>query len=451
MWIITSWVIFAAAAAWPMWFAGRRLVRRIRRRRRCEMCAYDLRGSVTERCAECGHDLTKPLRLIRVRAALLHGTIMVCLLTASHLVNRIEAIQKRGWIAAVPTTVLIECLPYQDSDPEAFGLMWRLSDELALRRHGNGRDGDDATRVPSDELARWQRRLMIHKAVNVRFGPGVPWSNWQYEAEQIIRDESVRLTAAQIEKVQSLWYFEAESRPAWPLEGVVYARFRFDCITVDRVRFRALPLTEGYNAFGERITEGIVPLGVARHPGPVDYELVVERVDRESREWRTVSRRRVTIAVVSESAEPGLDAVTLSDEVLATLSPTLDPVRGPFDGFGICFDVFGDPSLERLLGDGTLALSIELLCDGEPFATSKERWHFPREREDRSAHSDRRWHVDLQAHSRNAVEEVDRPWNHEWTVIINGDPILALCDFESTSYWAGRHEFRNIPVERVQP
>lgn len=119
-------------------------------RRRCPRCWYDMAGTPMRRCPECGHECSKERRLFRARRSrwLIAAGMMLALAPCS--IGVAKDVNLRGWVAAIPTPVLIAGLPW-------------LTDEMAVESEASLREryGGGCYYSSSDnEMWRWQERLL---------------------------------------------------------------------------------------------------------------------------------------------------------------------------------------------------------------------------------------------------------------------------------------------------
>lgn len=446
-------------------------MRRAQRRRRCESCRYDLRGATSTRCPECGHDVSQPVRLLRLRRVLLHTLLIVALLTASHLVYRIDAIKKRGWVAAVPTTVLIVCLPHQGVDFSDRGIMSQFAGEMTCRL-GSGWIPPD----PRDDLAQWQYRWVIRKAFDAGYGPDVEATNWRDHAVDILRGAHARdyLNPSQRTRLERMCYFIIQTRRVWPLGEIVEAGIDQEYIVRgDGIRFTAHALTAGYEddvvedmptglmIVHPSVIHGVPPrsLGKAVASGPVEYELLIERYRRDSGAWEVISREKRVLTMISESRAPDLTTHELPDSALASLSPALRIEPDSTWDSGVRLIMHASHIFETALGQSSFAVTVTLYRDGVRFGTGKITWGSARNRKTKWIGRYGRlmrwlpteeWTIPIEAMAGQSWPNAEPLEDHEWTITIEGNPALALHDFEATSCWAGKYEFKSIPVERVK-
>ena len=114
--IILAWIFAGLAiivAAWAL--LGDWVRQRFRRRRRCPRCWYDMSRSPTLTCSECGYTAKKERRLFKARRRWRYVWLALLMLLAGHALRITPDVKQRGWVAAVPTTVLIAALPWLEA------------------------------------------------------------------------------------------------------------------------------------------------------------------------------------------------------------------------------------------------------------------------------------------------------------------------------------------------
>jgi DNA-directed RNA polymerase subunit RPC12/RpoP len=126
-------------------------------RRRCPKCWYDMRGLPVLRCPECGREVPHERHLYRPRRRWRVMPVALVLVLVGLNLRLIPLVQRGGYVAAVPTTVLIaifEHLPDQfviNGTPNA-------SEDMSL----DGRRDDD-------QLWHWQERWLRHRVRRIVF------------------------------------------------------------------------------------------------------------------------------------------------------------------------------------------------------------------------------------------------------------------------------------------
>ncbi len=130
------------------------------KRRRCPRCWYDMSGSPGLTCIECGYTAKRERKLRKGRRYWRFLLLVAMLLPGSHLLKVTPDVKQRGWVAAMPTTGLILCLP--SLEPTA-----SRNDKPALRRSNDPSDRllmeliDH--RIDNDSLWSMQERLLVER------------------------------------------------------------------------------------------------------------------------------------------------------------------------------------------------------------------------------------------------------------------------------------------------
>lgn len=269
-------------------------------------------------------------------------------------------------------------------------------------------------------------------------------------------------------------HFNIQTRLVWPLGQMLEARIDHEFIARgDGLRFTARALTSSYahDVFEDIPTGGFmmhsgvnygVPprnLGKAEASGPVEYELLIERYRRDADVWEIMSRENRVLTTVSESRTPDLTEHELANPALASLSPALriDRTYGTYPEVRLIMH----PSriFETALGRSCFAVSVTLSRDGMRFGSGTVTWSSLKNRQStwaaRNATMMRwlpmeEWSIHIEPVEGQSWQSAEPLEDHHWSVTIEGDPYLALRDLDATTYWAGKHEFRNIPVERIE-
>lgn len=134
---------------------------RSRGRRRCPRCWYDMAGAGL-RCPECGYEAAQASALYRPRRRPRAAAAAVLILIAAYAAHHVPRIQRGGWPAVIPSTVMIAALPWI---PQS----WFLDD-------GSARVQEDWTllgRLDANRLGDWQYGWMTRRADGL-IRPGAP-------------------------------------------------------------------------------------------------------------------------------------------------------------------------------------------------------------------------------------------------------------------------------------
>jgi len=173
--LVSGWalaVMGGGLLVWALW--GDALAQRLRRvkKRRCPKCWYDLSHTpgpapgVT--CSECGYTARRERRLLRGRRRWRWAMVALVILVSAHLARRSPDIRERGWVAAVPTTVLICLAPQIIGDDTR--LIWaRLGLRLPPPAQSSWAENvflELHRRFTVERMWQWQRLIVVrHKFV----------------------------------------------------------------------------------------------------------------------------------------------------------------------------------------------------------------------------------------------------------------------------------------------
>jgi hypothetical protein len=117
------WGVAVLAAIFPLYFRTKSqiMTHRWKRRQLCLQCGYDLRGSDTERCPECGSEGGQPLRRCAAPPAqrVAYGVLLgVCLFVAAlaipHPLSTTDSYSERPTLRGAPLA-FVECSTNPDS------------------------------------------------------------------------------------------------------------------------------------------------------------------------------------------------------------------------------------------------------------------------------------------------------------------------------------------------
>lgn len=107
-WLGVGVILLALFAPWA--------VQRMKRKRRCPKCWYDLSHTQGLRCSECGYAAKRERKLYKARKRWGVAWLGVFLMLGAYALHVTPGVRERGWVAAVPTTVLITALPWLSPD-----------------------------------------------------------------------------------------------------------------------------------------------------------------------------------------------------------------------------------------------------------------------------------------------------------------------------------------------
>ncbi len=140
-------VLLAVLCVW-CWRGGDR----VRDRRRCPKCWYDLAGVATLRCPECGTTAKSERELFRVMRRMRWAWAAVLFVVAASGCGVAAAVQQRDWRTYIPTTALILMYPHVELPPASDPLLnWPIEFRLStMNRRGS--------------TWAWQRRWIARRA-----------------------------------------------------------------------------------------------------------------------------------------------------------------------------------------------------------------------------------------------------------------------------------------------
>ena len=138
-----------------------------RRKRRCPKCWYDLSHTPGLRCSECGREVKRERTLFRAKRRWGLAALGLVLLLGSHAWRVTPEVRDRGWVAAVPTTVMIAGLPWLEipdltiapAPPPGSEESWQSLIRKALFEELTDK------RMVHQTMPAWQRRWLFRRAV----------------------------------------------------------------------------------------------------------------------------------------------------------------------------------------------------------------------------------------------------------------------------------------------
>lgn len=127
--VLASWALFAD---------------RSRGERRCPKCWYQMKGTGSLRCSECGRTAKHEKTLYRIRRRWRWAAIGLTLIVVGYFLPISSRIRQLGWVGAVPTTLIIFAVDWVD-DPR-HPLAWELDLHLV-----------------NAQMWQWQRELLVRR------------------------------------------------------------------------------------------------------------------------------------------------------------------------------------------------------------------------------------------------------------------------------------------------
>lgn len=107
--------VIAAAGVFVIFVFGDRLNRDTLGSRRCPRCWYDMSGTESLTCSECGRVARRERQLRRPRRRRSYLALVMVMLVGAWLLWKTPWIRTNGWVAALPTTALVLASPMDSS------------------------------------------------------------------------------------------------------------------------------------------------------------------------------------------------------------------------------------------------------------------------------------------------------------------------------------------------
>lgn len=208
---IAAWVLTIAGLvviAWALFWD------RARGRRRCPKCWYDMGGAKADgdgrfTCSECGRVVRRERRLFKTRRRWRRAIAGVCVLGLAYAAVAYPRVRDRGWVGAVPTTVLVFAHPlmFEHADRHDVYVALRRIDpsysgmpsHLRMEYRGSSRDitepsgqvsdacevllADLCYRSRTNDISRWQFVIALHLMLSLH--KDVVYGDW-------LRDRTAR-------------------------------------------------------------------------------------------------------------------------------------------------------------------------------------------------------------------------------------------------------------------
>jgi hypothetical protein len=134
IWIAGGWTLGVLASFLLLWALFRD---RGTHKRRCPKCWYDMSGTPSFTCAECGKTITREDSLHKTRRHWWWASLALVVMLAGVWCGVQPKVRRVGWLALVPNGVLIRGLPhFEDSK----GAWWK---EWTRRYEGNALSNDE--------------------------------------------------------------------------------------------------------------------------------------------------------------------------------------------------------------------------------------------------------------------------------------------------------------------
>jgi hypothetical protein len=140
--------------------------------RRCPKCWYDMSGTDSLTCPECGHTVRRPRSLRKTRRRWRYVLLAIVILLGSPALDLTPKIHRDGWPSVLPTTVLILIQHYEYTP--------RVDGELLARFMWIDEEGKIHT--DTERFADWQWSLLADAAVKVLLDENADWEQKEHAA-----------------------------------------------------------------------------------------------------------------------------------------------------------------------------------------------------------------------------------------------------------------------------
>ncbi|MCA9290239.1 MAG: hypothetical protein KDA25_03865 [Phycisphaerales bacterium] len=427
-------LLFLSLCIWTVWWSL--FGDRAKSRRRCPSCWYDMSGSPSLRCSECGHVAARERDLRRTRRRWFTGAFTA--VAVSLLVTvQVHDLSTNGIAAAMPTSVLILALPWEQSANGAAGV------EI-MRRHMRGEVSQDQWRSIARRCLRGDSTAApASDAWMQRYEPFIDLIPDTVTKETAIRDGLLDLPAA----------FRLTTRGAWPADVDPWVRLRmmnwwpdeFDVrLEIEPVVDGASPIVVYHDGSGGPRGFPFEITGLASDASSVDVSVTCQRRERGRRDaWVTITAQTITVPigrgpplaetmVPLERGTPLLASAHVFDAGIYAWSGGPSPVRFRFriaNTFRSEFD------------DTAIGASMELR-HGDRLARRLNIWW----RAGTDARDDG-YGFEI-AHEDAALLETFDASDPQWTLTVSGGATLAARAPAARRYWEGTLDLplTDVPV-----
>ena len=408
---------------------------RARGRRRCPRCWYDMSHSNGLRCSECGRTAPNEKHLLRTRRRLIPA-LLAAIVASAGASYAIERGNQHGWLALMPTRVVVMSLPF--SGDGYASLTTELTMRIGRRTLTDGQVQSLVKRcLRGDMLARpvspeWQRKYGTLLA-NCR---GVVPEGFGLDKELLKLPAQVELTSrgawpedapiCLLLDVREWWPAGTECRitltPQWNPD---------DPITIWR---DAAPRSPGRPGRGNPNRYRAYPLVIHDPPAGtrLEFDVVVERLaPGEKPSWQEVQAEAITVDVKLAGTLADTLQPSANDELQTAMQDAFgrvvkwtsgrSPVRVSFDrrptyAVQTSEDILIGAVVD-ILHAGTLARRLELWWPLTPTAAYDIGFVVAYEDE-------------------TLIKDANEDDN-QWTMLVRGDPAIAIRAGTGTAYWAG--------------
>ncbi len=276
LWTAIAWTLTAAGVALFLYAAfWDRPGRRGRPARRCRKCWYDLTANPAEptrehpiTCPECGrkHATIRAMRKTRRRK---WGFVAaLAFLLSSSLARSVPDIQRRGWNAAIPDSLLVLSIPLMSDEPgSSFDwTMWGSGEVSGVRKHLE----EEIRTTPWSERLGWLSNRLIfliartERAEVLTDSTTTRGSVYMHRIRQIL-DQGAAY-GFELDWARSVVYAEFRTRERWAPGATVHGELKIRRLLLDEYRvefkrdaawFEAQPISDvlsiGSSSFGGEV------------------------------------------------------------------------------------------------------------------------------------------------------------------------------------------------------
>ena len=421
--------IVAVAILWWGLFGDR-----ARGRRRCPRCWYDMSHSDGLTCSECGRTAPNEKHLLRTRRRLIPA-LLAAIVASAGASYAIERGNQRGWLALMPTRVMLMSLPFSGDSYAS------LSTEITMRV---------ARRTMTDR----QLRSLVKRCLRGDMLARPVSPEWERKYGNLLAICRGRVPEGfgldeQLQKLPA--HIELTSRRSWPQDAPICLRLDvrewWPAGTECRITLTpqwdpdepiiiwrdAAPRGPRRPGRGNRNRPRPYPLVIADPPGQtsLEFDVVLERLlPGETPSWEETQAETITVDVKLDGTLADTLKPSENDQLQAAMQDVFKRVvkwpsgRSPVR---VSFDRRPTDNVETseqvvigavvdILHAGTLARRLELWW---PLTqTSLNDIGFVVAYEDEELIKD-------------AAE------NDQWKMLVYGDPAVALRAGAGTTYWDG--------------
>ena len=293
------WIGGAALGSLGLWLLYWSLLRdRSKGRRRCPKCWYNMSGTDSMTCSECGRTAKREKKLYKThrRWRWAFAAILTGVLAGGSAVT--PKVQRDGWISTMPSIVLIGALPWL-SDPGYGGFPCMPIPRSApgfnwLDRISHLSKDELMRRAKADSLWKWQWSWLIRKGLHgdsSRHPPSLEWRlHYGDFLKQALNHGYIDLLNLRAELDNVAIQSEVSVREAWPANVPIRVRAQFynwvlgeNCLVrvtptdPDLAPFTKFVLSPGIIAHSDIWSDGTVDIGVP--PSGIDQlEILIEFV-----------------------------------------------------------------------------------------------------------------------------------------------------------------------------